>query len=145
MDTRGNGCLFVLPQTSVLYRLQEFHYLTSLISFFFVLSNLQECPAYKRLSSFSTLAAFPRVVKSDFVRTDIFFGSFCADRKNGDSRFIERQRTTKKKGRKSVRAIGGIVKRAMRVLNDLREPQLVELFVLPVRRMATDDARERSG
>lgn len=30
------------------------------------------------------------------------------------------------------------MKRAMRVLNDLREPQSVELFVLSVRRMATD-------
>lgn len=73
---------------------------TSLISFFFVLSNLQECPAYELFSSFSTLAAFPRVVKSDFVRTDIFFGSFCADRKNGDSEHREAENRQKKKGEK---------------------------------------------
>lgn len=66
------------------------------------------------------------------------------NRKNGDGEHREAENRGKK-GRKSGRTTEGSVKRAMRVLNDLRGPQLVELFVLPVRRMATGDTRERSG
>lgn len=92
---------------------RKFHDLTPLLSpTFFILSNLQECPAYKLLSSFSTSAAFPRAVKPDFVRTDIFFGSFCAERKNGDGEHRE-AKDGGKKGRKNGRATGGTVKRAI--------------------------------
>lgn len=135
-------------RTFVLCRLQEFHVVTPLLSpSFFVLSISSRVSRLQTsLIFFDVRRSLPRVVKPDFLQTDIFFESFCVDRKNGDSEHREAENGgEKKKGRKSGRTTGGTVKRAMRVLNDLRGPQLVELFVLPVRRIATGDTRERSG
>lgn len=67
-----------------------------------------------------------------FVRTDIFFESFCASRKNGDSEHHD----GKEGGEKTRQGGRRTVKKATRILDDGCEPQLVELFVLPVR-MAT--------
>lgn len=119
---------------------------TSLIFYFFLSSRISKSVPLTNfsLSSFS-FAAFPRVVKPDFVRTDIFFGSFCAERKNGNSEHRE-AKNGRKKGEKKWQGEPEGPKRAMRVLNDLRGPQLVELFVLPVKKdEATSDTRERSG
>lgn len=132
-------------RTSVFYRLQEFYHLTLLLSPSFLSSQIFKSVPPTNFSHLSRrsplfLASSNRIL----FELTYFSEAFVRTAKTAIAS-IERQRTGKKKGRKSVRATGGIVKRAMRVLNDLRGPQLVELFVLPVRRMATGDARERSG
>lgn len=68
----------------------------------------------------------------------------CECRKKGDSEHRE-AKSRKKEEEKATGSDRRAVKRAMRILNDLRGPQLVELFVLPVEKNgATGDTRERA-
>lgn len=114
---------------------------------FFAFSNLRE-PTYRFLSSFSSFARFRvrecfplHTIISGFVRTDIFFGSFRADRKNGDSGCREarvRKKWKKKWSEDREKGAVGPRRRTCWWSNYL-------FFHVQERIVLTEVARERSG